>query len=35
MMQSVVAFIEMLKKDANSQEEVQLIKDYTRKINEM
>ena len=35
MMQSVVDFIEMLKKDANSQEEVQLIKDYTRKINEM
>ena len=35
MLQSVVDFIEMLKKDANSQEEVELIKDYTRHISEM
>lgn len=35
MMQSVVQFIEMLEKDANSQEEIEIIKDYTRKISEM
>lgn len=35
MMKSVVDFIKMLKKDANSQEEVQLIQDYTRHISEM
>lgn len=35
MMQSVVQFIEMLERDANSQEEVEMIKDYTRKISEM
>lgn len=35
MLQSVVEFIEMLKKDANSQEEVELIQKYTREISEM
>lgn len=35
MLQSVVDFIEMLKKDANSQEEVELIQEYTRHISEM
>ena len=35
MLQSVVEFIEMLKKDANSQEEVELIRKYTREISEM
>ena len=35
MLQSIVDFMEMLKKDANSQEEVQLIKEYTRHISEM
>lgn len=35
MMQSVVDFIEMLKKDANSQEEIKIIQDYTKKISEM
>lgn len=35
MLQSVVDFIEMLKKDASSQEEVQLIQEYTRQISEM
>lgn len=35
MLQSVVEFIEMLKKDASSQEEVELIKKYTREISEM
>lgn len=35
MMKSVVQFIEMLKRDANSQEEVELIQDYTRQISEM
>lgn len=34
MLQSVSDFIEMLEKDANSQEEVDLIKKYTRKISE-
>ena len=35
MLQSVVEFIEMLKKDAGSQEEVELIQEYTRHISEM
>lgn len=35
MMQSVVDFIEMLKKDANSQEEIKIIQDYTKRISEM
>ena len=35
MLESVVEFIEMLKKDANSQEEVELIQKYTREISEM
>lgn len=35
MLESVVDFIEMLKKDATSQEEVQLIKEYTKQISEM
>lgn len=35
MMKSVVEFIEMLKKDAGSQEEMQLIQEYTRQISEM
>ena len=35
MLESVVEFIEMLKKDAGSQEEVELIKKYTREISEM
>ena len=35
MMQSVVEFIEMLTEDAASQEEIELIKKYTRKISEM
>ena len=35
MMQSVVQFIEMLERDANSQEEIEIIKDYTRQISEM
>ena len=35
MMESVVDFIEMLQQDASSQEEVNLIKHYTKKISEM
>lgn len=35
MLKSTVSFIEMLKKDAGSQEEVELIKKYTRQISEM
>lgn len=35
MLESVVDFIEMLKKDADTQEEVELIKEYTKKISEM
>lgn len=35
MLESVVSFIEMLQKDASSQEEVELIKKYTREISEM
>lgn len=35
MLESMVDFVEMLKQDANSQEEVQLIKEYTRRIADM
>lgn len=35
MLESMVSFVEMLCQDANSQEEVQLIKEYTRRIAEM
>lgn len=35
MMESVVAFVKMLQEDANSQEEMQLIKRYAKKIGEM
>lgn len=35
MMQSVVEFIKMLQEEANSQEEMQLIKHYAKKIGEM
>lgn len=35
MLQSVVEFVQMLKQDASSQEEVELIKEYTRHISEM
>ena len=35
MMQSVVDFVEMLKEEAKSQEEMEIIKKYTRKISEM
>lgn len=35
MLESVVDFIEMLKHDASSQEEVQMIKEYTKQISEM
>ena len=35
MLESMVGFVEMLKQDANSQEEVQLIKEYTRRIADM
>lgn len=35
MLESVVEFVEMLKEDASSQEEVQLIKKYTKQISEM
>ena len=35
MLESVVDFIEMLQQDASSQEEVNLIKHYTKKISEM
>ena len=35
MLQSMVDFVEMLKKDANSQEELNLIKKYTKEISEM
>ena len=35
MMESVVDFIEMLQEEAGSQEEVNLIKHYTKKISEM
>lgn len=35
MLQSVVDFVDMLQEEANSQEELELIKKYTRKISEM
>ena len=35
MLESVTDFIEMLQNDASSQEEVDMIKHYTRKISEM
>ena len=35
MLQSVAQFIEMLKQDASSQEEMELIQKYTRQISEM
>lgn len=35
MMKSVVEFIEMLKQDAQSQEEIEVIKEYSRKIANM
>lgn len=35
MLESVVDFIEMLHEDATSQEEINLIKKYTKKISEM
>lgn len=35
MMESVVDFVAMLQEEAESQEEVELIKHYTRKISEM
>ena len=35
MLQSVTQFIEMLKQDASSQEEMELIQKYTREISEM
>ena len=35
MLESVTDFLEMLKRDANSQEEMELIQEYTRHISEM
>ena len=35
MLESMVDFVKMLKHEANSQEEVNLIREYTKKINEM
>lgn len=35
MLQSMVDFVEMLKEDANSQEEMDLIRQYTKEISEM
>lgn len=35
MLESAVDFFEMLKQDANSQEEVELVKKYAKKISEM
>ncbi|MBQ8042930.1 MAG: hypothetical protein IJ272_02115 [Clostridia bacterium] len=35
MLQSMVDFVEMLKEDASSQEEMNLIKKYTKQISEM
>ena len=35
MLQSLVDFVEMLKQDATSQEEINLIKKYTKQISEM
>ena len=35
MLESMVDFVEMLKQDTNSQEEMELIKEYTRRIADM
>ncbi len=35
MLESVVCFFDMLKEDATSQDEVELIKKYAREISEM
>jgi hypothetical protein len=35
MMESVACFVEMLMEDAESQEEMEIIKHYTKKISEM
>ncbi len=35
MLESMVDFVKMLKEDANSQEEMELIRKYTQKINQM
>ena len=35
MLESVVDFVDMLKKDVTSQDEMDLIRKYTRKISEM
>ena len=35
MMKGIVEFVETLKKEANSQEEVKLIEEYAREISEM
>lgn len=35
MLQSMVDFVEMLKEDASSQEEMELIREYTKEISEM
>lgn len=35
MLESMVDFVEMLKHDANSQEEANLIKKYMKQISEM
>lgn len=35
MLESMVDFVEMLKKEADSQEEIELIKKYTKEISEM
>lgn len=35
MLESMVDFVEMLKEEANSQEEMELIRHYTKKISEM
>lgn len=35
MLESMVEFVEMLKRDANSQEEVDMIRHYTQKISDM
>lgn len=35
MLESMVDFVKMLKSEANSQEEMELIREYTKKISEM
>ena len=35
MLESMVDFVKMLKEEAQSQEEINMIKKYTRKISEM